>query len=1693
MAPSQSHQLTLFGDAPLNAPARDLGDFRLETDTAPSNNWRERAAQNLAALALSQAISGRNTPATQTERETLFRFSGFGASALANGMFRDPRGNLRTGWEDLAKELERTVDATGLAALQKATQYAHYTPIPIARAMWDAISSLGFIGGDILEPGCGTGVFFAVTPPRIAARSRFLGIDDDPNSIGICRHLYPSGQFLIEDFCATTNTHAADLVIANPPYSDRTVRNLTPIGRLGLSLHDHFLVRSLSGLRPGGYAAFLISRYFMDKADSNARALVDQTCDLIAAVRLPNGCMRSAGTDVTADVLLFQRRQPSEPKPTSSWLAVSEILPATATEPSIAINEYWLRQPRAVLGNHCRVSSQFGPIYGCRTDNPADTAKQLSAQLSSAVATYRLTHQPTPSVAPHLPGLSEPNSSATLHPRGTRHAATQPATQRPIPITQLASQKGAPHWRNGSYLVHQGALMQVSNGYAHRIEQRRQGAPNGLPATHSKLIRLMIPIRDAIRAVLDAQRTGEPWTSAQKTLRAAYEAFTAKTGHPLNHTVHYERTDPTTGDTKEYLRHPALNAFKADPDCWLIASIETYDALSNTALPGPIFTDRILGPAPTTSVNDAIDALPVTLRDRGMVDLPYLAQMAGVAVDEAIATLGERIYENPADMTWETADAYLSGPVRKKLRYAREAALLNPRFARNVEALEAAQPALVPPSQITVNLGTPWIPTTDIASFCEEILGVTTTITHSPAIAAWDITHGDFSGPICNATYGSARINARDLLEQALNGKTPTIRDTIIEDGKETSVINLTETEVARAKQEELKAAFSSWIWKDAQRTERLVEAYNETYNNLRLRSFDGSHLTLDDSSLQLKFHPHQRRAIWRIITAGSTYIAHHMGAGKTMEIIAAVMEQRRIGLVKKPLITCPNHVLAQFAAEFLRVYPTARILVANEEDMARPNRLQFMARATTEDWDAVILSHSAFGFLPLPPDFEAKIHEEQRDMFIEAIASIADKNSLTRKRLERAKEAINQKIANLRKARDNMVTLADMGIDQIIVDEAHEYRKLTYATNRKNVKGIDPDGSKRAWHLFLASRYTTSINPGRGLILSSGTPISNTLAELFTIQRFMAPETLIERNIHMFDAWAATFGAMKSEIERQPGGGYKRVDRFAEFINLPELTAMFREYADVLLADDLKNYVTLPSLHTGTRQIVTAPATPNFILGQERLAERIAKIAQRTGGPIKGEDIILSVITDGRLLSVDPRTLDPLAPNEPDAKLNTLIDRAFSIYERNLDKVYTDPFTGAPMPLKGAAQMIFSDIAIKASERRGSFSAYEWIRAELIRRGVPPQKVAFMQDYKTAAARRTVFQMVNRGEVLFLIGSSATMGTGANAQLRLIALHHLDQPWLVAHLEQRECRMVRQGNQNPEVELIAYVTKGSMDATLWQFLKRKAQFINAILKADPTIRRMEDDDEQVNSFAFARAMASGDERLIRKAGLEADISRLQRLRKAHTDSTFSARIAVGNISQRIAHLEREIPLAAKDAQLVRDTKDNDFQMEIGRRSYAKRAEAAAALEEVRRNATLQRTVGTWHLGTISGFPIEAHGTTRSIGLGQLYEFNLNLVLNAGTREIILNPEAGAIGAINRLENAIERLAALPETLRATLERERRHLPGYQLSAEAAFEFEHDLDTLLAENAALDADLAGSTTDGTPTADNDDRPLALAS
>lgn len=1618
-------------------------NFRLTGKRGLARSWRDRAEDNIAAIRLAAEIVKAQRLATTAEQSQLIKFVGFGASDLANGLFRRPGENdFRKGWDEIGGDLESSVTPGDYASLARCTQYAHFTPEFIVRAIWAGLARIGFRGGRVLEPGIGTGLFPALMPEALSVATQVTGVELDPVTARIARLLQPNAKILNQDFARIGLASHFDLAIGNPPFSDRMVRSDRTYRPHAFRLHDYFIAKSIDLLKPGGLAAFVTSSGTMDKADARAREHIAGMADLIAAIRLPEGSFRAdAGTDVVVDILFLRKRFQDEPRGDNRWLDLAEVA-ADGGEAAIRVNRWFAAHPHMVLGRHTVGSGPFGDTYTC-LPNGGD----LESALSAAIATL-------------------PQAIYDGEPDGIDFELENEAAE------EVCARPDDPCVREGSYFIGKGtALMQVVDGQPVPVDVKKGRGADGVFAKHARIIRKLIPIRDAVRQILKLQENDQPWKQAQVSLRIAWSSFVREFG-PINFTTVSTSEDPETGEIRETHRRPNLAPFLDDPDCWLVGSIEDYDLETNTAKPGPIFSERVISPPPLPVITSAADALAVVLNERGHVDPDHIAELLHRDVTDIVAELGDAIFQDPATGAWVTADAYLSGAVRSKLATVEAAAALDPAFLRNVAALQAVQPADLRPSDITARLGAPWIPAADVVVFVKEVMDADISIHHLPELATWTVNARQLEWSAAGTTeWGTHRRHAGQLLSDALNSSVPQIFDTVRDGDTERRVLNTVETEAAKEKLAKIKAAFQSWIWSDPDRTDRLARVYNDTFNNIAPRRFNGDHLQLPGASGAFSLYEHQKRGIWRIIAAGSTYLAHAVGAGKTLTMAAAVMEQRRLGLINKAMLVVPGHCLAQAAREFLALYPNARILVADETNFVKEKRHRFLSRAATANWDAVIITHSAFRFISVPSAFEAQMIQDELELYEDLLTKVDSQDQLSRKRIERMKEGHKERLEALATRKDDLLTISEIGIDQIIVDEAQEFRKLSFATNMSTLRGVDPNGSQRAWDLYVKSRFVETKNPGRALVLASGTPITNTLGEMFSVQRLMDPGALAERGLHEFDAWASTFGDTSTELELQPSGKYKPVTRFSQFVNVPELIAMFRSFADVVLPADLRQYVKVPDIAGGKRRIVTAEPTDAFKAYQRQLDARIKAIEMRDGPAKPGDDILLSVITDGRHAAIDLRLVDPAIGNEVGNKLNALVGNAFRIWKETGEAEYCRK-DGKAFDRPGAGQLIFSDLGTISVEASRGFSAYRWIRDQLVHMGVPASEIAYMQDFKKSEAKQRLFNDFNAGKVRVLIGSSETMGTGVNVQARLKALHHLDVPWLPSQIEQREGRIIRQGNQHDEVDVFAYATLGSLDATMWQNNERKARFIAAALSGDTSIRRLEDMGEgQASQFAMAKAIASGDPRLMQKAGLEAEIARLDRLRAAHVDDQHAIRRQIRDAERDIEISTRRVSEIGYDMKRAIPTTGDAFVMDVGGVTFNERKLAGRALmKEILTLVQLQQE-GDVVIASIGGFDLE-YGAERFGKEG--YRYATMLKRTGADYEIELAVTVTPLGAVSRLEHALGNFDSERDSYRRLLAEAERRLASYRPRLGEEFAFAAELERKLQQLADIERDLAST-------------------
>lgn len=1503
-----------------------------DADNLGKGGAKQKARDNIAAIKLVKELTAAGRAATPAEQAVLVKYVGWGASELANGIFAQSGYNPTTrryadtwykeGWEDLGQELHDLLTPEEYAAAKKSTMNAHYTAQGIIAGMYRALEQFGFTGGRILEPGCGVGHFVGMLPDAWLANSRFTGVELDNTSAAIAKMLYPGHDIRHQGFEKFTMPDGFyDVAIGNPPFADIDILSDPAYAKHKFKLHDFFFAKALDKVRTGGLLMFVTSKGTMDKANDKARAFMAERADLLGAIRLPQTAFKeNAGTEVVTDVLFLRKREKGAVAAGEAWAALKEI--ETPDGPTY-INEYFADHAAMILGT----SRLTGTMYRDKsyTVEPLN-GTSLEDQFDFAVRNFL------------------PEKVYTVD------KAESPA-DRPTVEYDLAPSS----IKEGAfYLDEAGNVLSKENGV---------GVPVAKAGPAMQRIRAFIPLRDAVRQVLYVQLTAGDLAAAQKDLTRAYNAFVKQFG-----IINLEKRITTTRNGKESVsvQTPNFTPFRDDPDAYLVASIEKFDSEKNTAVPGPIFTERTIKPEVIPQISSISDALHVVMHETGRVDIAAIADHMDVTEKQAIDALGSAIYRNPQTGQWETDDEYLSGNVKQKLALAESTAQADPQYSRNVEALKAVQPVDLPPSRISINLGSPVVKPEYVEQFAKEIISMGIKVAHVRQTGSWGVEKvSGYTTAEATSDWGTKKRDAAQLIDDALNARQIRIEKSEPDgNGGYKMVFDKDATTAANEKLVKIRERFRQWIWDDPARAEQVARVYNDTYNNTVKRAYGGDHIekmTFPGMSAVVNPYEHQKRVAWRVVQSGNTYMAHSVGAGKTIGSILAGMEMKRLGIKKKPCWVVPNHMLKQFSSEFLQLYPAAKIMVADETQFSKENRNRFMGRVAAENWDGIIITHSAFGKMQVSPEFSSEYIQEQIDELEWELSMVDKGDRLKRKQIERAKARLEQRLEKVLSTvgKDQGVTFEETGIDQLFVDEAHEFRKLDFVTNQTNIKGIDPNGSLMSFDLYVKSRYLEKLYPGRSLVLMSGTPITNTIGEIFTIQRFLQGPLLTARGLDNFDAWAATFGDMVTNLEATPAGNYKPVTRFARFTNLSTLSQMWGEVGDFVHAKDL-TYLKRPRVRTGGRELVTAEQSSLQKQYKLSLASRIKAIEARKRPPQKGDDILLSVITDGRHAALDERYI---APTSPVDQKNNKLEKMCS----NVAEIWRDT------KAEKSTQMIFADLGLPGTEETRGFSAYKRIKESLIEKGIPANEIAFIQDYKKSDEKQKLFRAMNEGRVRVLVGSSEAMGTGVNAQKKLVALHHLDpDTYLPSNIEQREGRIVRQGNENDEVRLFAYVTRGSYDETMWQFLETKQRFIDQFLSGESLVDDATDVDGSADSFAMARAMSSDNPLVLERAGLEADIQRLESLRRAYFDDQQALRRnamrAQGNLPEyrkEIANLEK---LIAKRI----DTAGDAFSLTFAGQVFDKRKDAGEALgKEIERLLQAGKEVD-WHtVGTVAGLNIQ--------------------------------------------------------------------------------------------------------------------------
>jgi N12 class adenine-specific DNA methylase len=1591
--------------------------------TVIASGEKSKARDILAAIRTVKSLEQEQRPATEEEMQILARFGGFGAIALS--IFPDPvTGQYKdAGWRVLGEELKTLLPPREYDSAKRTTFNAFYTSPTVITAIHDAIARLGIPDqATILEPGCGTGNFIKYGKPG----AHFIGIEMDSISGRIAKALHSGQDIRIENFRDTRLPEGRiDAVVGNVPFADLKL----DYQGMRLSLHDYFFAKSIDALKPGGVMALVSSHYTLDKQNAAIREYLADKADFVGAIRLPSDAFKREGTAVVTDIVFFRKRERGgrdEPAHhvDADWLGVA---PLEIDGAEVSVNRYFLNHPEMVLGKWSRKDTLYGGEGYSLTSN-GDLAKQLQEAIH------------------RLPQFAPLQTSATQE----------------TPVPAFTPPPPERHITEGSFFVGDDRTICQSVGGQSMPVVYGGTALKADGTLTGKRLAALIGLRDRARRVLQSQNEGWPEANrdeARRELNLAYGRFVSTYG-PINKTTFGE-----TADGNVIRRMPNLVKFREDPDAMLVMSMEDYDEVTGKASKAAIMTKDVVGKTPPiTQVNSAEEGLLVSLNQKGKVDLPYICDLYGKPRKQVIAELGDLIFPNPEAKEWQTSDVYLSGNVRAKLAAAESA---GPAYARNVAALRSVQPEDVLPGDIDAGLGAPWIPASDIQAFAADLFRVepsTVPVVHLPKDAVWSMEpeYAAKQSVAATSEFGTGRANGTWLLDLALNMKTPVIYDTIQAGDREERVVNHEETLAAREKQKLIKERFRAWIFTDPQRTERLVRLYNDTYNNLRPRLFDGSHLDFPGMNQNIRLRTHQNDAVWRGMSSGNTLLAHTVGAGKTFTMAATGMKMKQAGLIKKPMYVVPNHLLEQFSREFMQLYPNAKILVAAKEDLTRDRRKFLTAKIASGEWDGIIVTHSSFERIGMSRDYQEKFLLEQiaeYDALLIEHAGAKGSNRNLIKTIEKQKAARAERLKDLlaEEKKDDGLVFDELGVDHVFIDEAHYFKNLETPTKMDRVAGIQTGGSERAFDVYMKARYLSEQHPGHGVTFATGTPISNTMMEMYTMQRFLDPEGLRSRGLEHFDAWAATFGEVIDTMEISPdGAGLRPRSRFARFTNLPELQQMFRAFSDVQTTEMLN--LPRPRLQGGKPIIVACPMSEEQQALQQELVERYDRLRSQKVDP--RVDNALAITTDGRKLATDARMLSATAPDFAESKVNRLVENVAAIWERTATTRGT--------------QMIFSDMGVNPTE--WGYSPYDEIIKKLVARGIPREQIAAIGEAESDAKKQALFEKVRQGSVRVLLGSTQKMGTGTNVQKRLVALHHLDAPWKPAEVEQREGRILRQGNENEEVAVYRYVTEGSFDAYMWQALETKARFIGQVITGNNASRRAEDIGGQELSYAEVKAIASGNPAVLTLAESDAELQRLALLKKNHMDEQYVARRKVRDLPGTITRLsERLTHLTADQATTA----------------------AHAADPIIIAGRTCPRDEVTEILGgKLDGLPKFVTDTTR-VPLGTYRGLLFGMVLHAQqfppevylegaiTRQCTLSREhQGPRAVLNALERMASGYAAECDHVKQELALAESQLRDYQARVGAPFLHDAYLAELTTLRDQLKAGLSGRTpepgSDSTP-------------
>ncbi|HNJ08812.1 MAG TPA: N-6 DNA methylase, partial [Plasticicumulans sp.] len=1470
---------------------RVSADFRPEPGgLTRSGSWLETASRNLDLIDLARKIESEGRNATAQEQAQLALYVGFGASEIRNRMFPVPGEYLRRNnpnrlifpeaveagrWRSLAERAAALPEDWQRSILQ-VTQYQHFTSENMIRSIWSALQRIGFTGGKVFEPGTGIGSFRMLMPESVASTSKFTGIEFDGPTALIARLLSPEQNMLHGDFIKhRLPDDYFDVVIGNPPFSQTQVLADPRYQKHGFMLHDFFFAKSLDKLRPGGVLAFVTSKGTMDKKSDRARRYLADRADLLGAVRLPSTAFEgNAGTSVVTDVIFLRKRAPGDAEGGLPWRDVRAV---ETKDGPVIINEYFADNPDMVLGQN-RISG-----------NTDDEGRRINSNGMGGEKYTVVSYDKTPAeLDARFARAVESLPEAVYRPHGqdAQSLRTETAKADFDPAVK----------REGVVYVKDGELMRVKDGVGVPLS----GLLPKLSAKDTAWLKDYSGVRDLVREAQHAQITDGEWQDALKRLNAAYDDFVSKHGRFTAFRLITRKSTDEDGNVIEKQSRVYINRrlMIEDYDSPIVTQLESIDD-DGVISKGPFLKGRSINAPKPRDVRTIGDALAVSLDEIGRLDLDDIARRLRISRDDAIDALGDQVFRTPQG-EMQMADEYLSGNVVEKLAEAVEAARLDDSLRRNVEALEKAQPERLGPSQIGVKLGASWVPAEHVNEFASMIgAGY---VTFDPKTESWAVEGGNKrSDRKVGAEYGTAARSPSELLEALLNSRSIKVMKTVPSDtGKGTkNVVDAEATTAANEMAGKIKSAFKSWVWTDSERAAALVETYNERFNNIAGRRFDGSHLTLPGVSLRFKMHAHQLRAIWRQIVSGNTYLAHAVGAGKTIEMIAGAMEQKRIGLIRKPMFVVPNHMLEQFANEFMELYPLANIMVADDKNFSAERRKEFTAAAALNNPDAIVITQSAFERVGVKEESIKPIRDEILDDLEDELRRTAKDNEsrVRRSQLEQQIEATKQRFDSILSAgkKDNVITFEDLGVDMLYVDEAHAYRKLDFHTAQQ-IKGIDPNGSRRALDMYVKTRVLDRARPGRSFVFASGTPVTNTMGELYTVMRFFAPDTLDRDGTATFDSWARAYGDVVPALEQNASGKYEVVDRFARFENVPELMVRVRQFMDVLQSEHLGAVVERPDIEGGKPQLIIVEPTAALKQYQEGpLSMRLA--TSRAWKPSFDEpnnpDPVLAIITDGRFAATDPRFIPggEVRPGET-TKMDRAADEIIAEYRATSGNVYVDR-DGKPMPVKGGTQIVFYNVGFgAASGKKRGFDARAAFTRRLVAGGIARDQIAWFDDADTDAKKEAIFKAMRAGTLRVLIGSAKKMGTGVNVQNRLTALHYMDPPWYPSDVEQPHGRIIRQRNQNKVVRIKWYATKGGYDATMWQMVGRKQRFIDQAFSGDKTLRSMDDLGES-SQYEQAAALASGDPRALQLAGLRQDVERLERLHSAHANEQIKAKSAL--------------------------------------------------------------------------------------------------------------------------------------------------------------------------------------------------------